>query len=63
MNETYPLFLECGRQLSPHFYSQRQLAEPDTDRMRDFVAGIAHDIVVVWPTSAEQTARSPIPQP
>lgn len=50
VNETYPLFLECGRQLSPHFYSERQLAEPDTDHMRSFVADISQDVVVVWPT-------------
>lgn len=56
VNETYPLFLECGRQLSPHFYSERQLTEPDTDRMRAFVADIAPDVVVVWPTSRGETA-------
>ena len=27
LDETYPLFLECGRQLSPHFFSERRLAE------------------------------------
>jgi predicted nucleotidyltransferase len=49
LNETYPLFLECGRQISPHFYSERRLASPETDRLRAFLAEIADDIVVLWP--------------
>lgn len=31
INETYPLFLEFGRQLSPHFFARRRLAEPPDD--------------------------------
>jgi hypothetical protein len=49
LNETYPLYLECGRQLSPHFFSERRLAEPDDARTRDFLAGIAPEAVTVWP--------------
>jgi predicted nucleotidyltransferase len=52
VNETYPLFLECGRQISPHFYTERQSAEPDSDRMRAFLGAIAGDVVVVWPEDA-----------
>lgn len=52
VNETYPLFLECGRQISPHFFTERQLGEPDSDRMRAFLADIAEDVVVVWPEDA-----------
>jgi predicted nucleotidyltransferase len=49
LNETYPLFLECGRQISPHFYTRAQLTDPDTARLRQFVDRIAEDVIVVWP--------------
>ena len=49
LNETYPLYLECGRQLSPHFFAERRLADPDDERTRDFLAGIAADGTEVWP--------------
>jgi predicted nucleotidyltransferase len=48
-DETYPLYLECGRQLSPHFSTERRLAAPEDARTRDFLAGIAADVVPVWP--------------
>jgi predicted nucleotidyltransferase len=48
-NETYPLYLECGRQLSPHFCSERRLAEPGDQRTRDFLERMAADVVRVWP--------------
>jgi predicted nucleotidyltransferase len=48
-NETYPLYLECGRQLSPHFFSEQRLAAPDDERTREFVERIADDVRVVWP--------------
>jgi predicted nucleotidyltransferase len=48
-NETYPLYLECGRQLSPHFFSEQRLAAPEDERTREFVARIADDVRVVWP--------------
>jgi predicted nucleotidyltransferase len=46
---TYPLYLECARQLSPHFFSERRLAEPDDDRTREFLERVAGDFVPVWP--------------
>ncbi len=51
LNETYPLYLECGRQLSPHFFSMRRLAEPGDERTRDFVERIAGDLRTVWPAA------------
>jgi predicted nucleotidyltransferase len=48
-NETYPLYLECGRQLSPHFFTEDRLLEPGDERTRAFLAGIAADVVPVWP--------------
>jgi predicted nucleotidyltransferase len=50
LNETYPFYLECGRQLSPHFFSERRLAEPEDERTREFLERVAGDIVPVWPT-------------
>jgi predicted nucleotidyltransferase len=49
LNETYPLFLDCGRQLSPHFFSERRLAEPDDERTRDFLGRVTPDVMPVWP--------------
>jgi predicted nucleotidyltransferase len=50
LNETYPFYLECGRQLSPHFFSERRLAEPEDERTREFLERVAHDFVPVWPS-------------
>ena len=52
LNETYPLYLECGRQLSPHFFAERRLAEPEDERTRRFLEGVAGEAVTVWPASA-----------
>ena len=49
LNETYALYLECGRQLSPHFFGERRLAAPDDERTREFLARIAGEARVVWP--------------
>jgi predicted nucleotidyltransferase len=49
LNETYPLYLECGRQLSPHFFSERRLDAPEDERTRDFLSRIAGDVRPVWP--------------
>src|ERR687887_1671841 len=51
LNETYPLYLECGRQLSPHFFSEQRLAEPDDERTREFLERIDPDARVVWPAA------------
>jgi predicted nucleotidyltransferase len=51
LNETYPLYLECGRQLSPHFFSERRLAAPESPRTRDFLERVAPDALSVWPPS------------
>jgi hypothetical protein len=51
LNATYPLYLECGRQLSPHFFTERRLASPEDERTREFLADIAPDTVTVWPAA------------
>jgi predicted nucleotidyltransferase len=60
LNETYPLYLECGRQLSPHFFSERRLAEPEDDRTREFLRRVESDLVPVWP---EADDAAPVPDP
>jgi predicted nucleotidyltransferase len=49
LNETYPLYLECGRQLSPHFFSESRLAAPESARTRAFLDRIEAETVSVWP--------------
>jgi predicted nucleotidyltransferase len=51
LNETYPLYLECGRQLSPHFVAQQRLADPGDERTREFLGRIERDATVVWPAA------------
>ena len=41
-DETYPLFLECGRQISPAFVTQGKLSE-------SLAAASARDGVRIWP--------------
>jgi predicted nucleotidyltransferase len=52
LNETYGLYLECGRQLSPHFFSEERLAAPEDERTREFLERIAGETLVVWPPEA-----------
>jgi len=34
LNETYPLYLECGRQISPQFWTVRKFGQPSTEKRR-----------------------------
>jgi len=43
VNATYPLFLECGRQLSPQFWTATRFAAPDTERAQMFAAQVRAD--------------------
>ncbi len=36
VNETYPLLLQCGRQISPQFRTTAEFHAPLNDRARDF---------------------------
>jgi predicted nucleotidyltransferase len=49
LNETYLLYLECGRQLSPQFFTQERLLAPPDERTREFLTSIADDVRRVWP--------------
>jgi hypothetical protein len=45
---TYPLYLECGRQISPHFLEQRLLGDPRDERQRRFLSEVERDGVRIW---------------
>jgi predicted nucleotidyltransferase len=49
LNETYLLYLECGRQLSPQFFAEERLSAPADERTRAFLASIEPDVRRVWP--------------
>ncbi len=36
LNETYPLYLECSRQVSPQFWSAAKFDDPHTETARSF---------------------------
>jgi predicted nucleotidyltransferase len=59
LDATYPLYLECGRQLSPHFFSEARLAAPEDERTQAFLARIGPDAVVVWPVAPDPEADRP----
>jgi predicted nucleotidyltransferase len=48
VDETYALYLECGRQLSPLFLAQARLEAPEDERTRAFLAQVEADGVDVW---------------
>jgi hypothetical protein len=43
VNETYPLYLECGRQIGPQFRSAGELAQPQGERAAVFAENLARD--------------------
>jgi hypothetical protein len=51
LNETYPLYLDCGRQLSPQFRTEQHLADPPDEPTREFLERIAPDARTVWPAA------------
>jgi predicted nucleotidyltransferase len=60
IDETYPIFLECGRQISPHFFSERKLKAPDDEGTRDFLRRVSADAVVDWPARRASSARASV---
>ena len=56
VNETYALFLECGRQISPQFRTRAWLERPPDDRARDFLARVEQDGIVLWPEPGGRSA-------
>jgi hypothetical protein len=58
IDETYPMFLECGRQISLHFLSERRVKAPDDESTRDFLRRVSADAVVDWPARPASSARA-----
>ena len=47
LNATYPLYLECGRQLSPQFFTEARLSKPEDQRTRALLQRVLKDAVSV----------------
>jgi hypothetical protein len=60
IDETYPMSLECGRQISPHFFSQRKLKAPDDEGTRDFLRRVSADAVTEWPARRASSAPASV---
>ena len=58
LNETYPLFLECGRQIAPQFRTRTQFHAPKDDRTSDFVDQIRAEGRVIY----EHDNAQPLPE-
>jgi predicted nucleotidyltransferase len=43
VNETYPLYLECGRQIGPQFRTAQELARAENERAAVFAENVARD--------------------
>lgn len=48
INETYPLFLECGRQIVSQFQTTTWFATPEDERQRDFVARVQSEGRIIY---------------
>jgi predicted nucleotidyltransferase len=45
VDETYPLFLESGRQIGPTFWSRERLEHPPDERARRFLENVRREAV------------------
>jgi hypothetical protein len=43
INETYPSYLECGRQISPQFHTVKEFRNPTTERGVAFKARLVKE--------------------
>jgi len=59
LNETYPLYLECGRQISPQFWSARKFDQPPTEKEEALRQRVLGDGKILL--SRVQLPPSPIP--
>ncbi len=57
VDETYPLYLECGRQISPQFLSAGEVRAPSGAARRAFLERVAEEGRTLWPPGAP--ARPP----
>ena len=52
VNETYPLFLECGRQIGPQFRTLAEYESAKDERARQFRANVEAEGLVLYKRSA-----------
>ena len=48
VHETYPLFLEAGRQIGPQFRTRRQIDAPADERAAGFYDNVRRDGILLW---------------
>jgi predicted nucleotidyltransferase len=53
INETYPLFLECGRQIAPQFRTREAVEAPTTERGKEFLERLRQEGRVVYVADAK----------
>jgi predicted nucleotidyltransferase len=51
VDETMPLFLECGRQLGPVFKTPDELAHPKSERAAEFLRQFRRDAIPLYDAS------------
>jgi predicted nucleotidyltransferase len=61
LEDTMPLFLECGRQLGPVFKTPEELAHPKTERAAEFVRQFRRDAIVVHASPQPPPGALPCP--
>ena len=49
VDATYPLYLECGRQISPQFRTTSWFEAPEDEREREFAARVRQEGVTIYP--------------
>jgi predicted nucleotidyltransferase len=57
LNETYPLYLECGRQISPQFWSTAKFDDPPSEAARTFKALVVAEGKRIFPVEPEGRPR------
>jgi hypothetical protein len=58
INATYPLFLECGRQISPQFRTVEQFRSPPDERTLRFAAQVRSEGWVIYRAPRETAGTS-----
>ncbi|MDQ3874137.1 MAG: nucleotidyltransferase domain-containing protein [Actinomycetota bacterium] len=48
VNATYPLFLRCGRQISPQFRTRADMEQPRDERDAAFLENFRRDAILLW---------------
>jgi len=61
LNETYPLFLECGRQIGPQFRRLAEFENPKDERARQFRANVEAEGLVLYYIPQQENIRTDFP--